>query len=621
MALIKERPIIVRHYPYYHKSRDTMNNKTIIQEDVIVDIRRILKETEIHPSKLTVSQYRKCGGLYDGRSLRPLGGFTNILNKAIDSEFESEIKYEGIVKTYANLFKKFGRHPTMAELGDAGHTVAMVKHYFSSMSRLEKVARDTFPDSFFDVDIGSLLDDDQFYDRLSKTVSKHKNFVITTAVTGCAVDEGFLDSIKHYCAKNKAALLVLVASDPAHNKDHNRGGYGTIDNLLTKECIVVEDIHLNSNFFISTIKLSAKQINPTTGLSDIGKREGSFVFASPKQSLLLESTSGEKLPHVMMTTGAVTKPNYRTDMYMSERLAYIADKHHVMGAVMVTIHDNDLFSYTQIQSMDDEGSFVHLGVRYHPDGDTTIEAPEALVCGDWHAGSTDYVVRKCTEDIIDELQPNRVVVHDGFDGASINHHEEYNTIVKAQRFMRGAMSLEEEINKYADDLAWFASMVDKVIVVKSNHDEFLSNHYLRYAKYAQDPQNHYYALGLAQALMEGKDPLEHAVRHIKAADVKNVRWLKRDEDFIVAGIQLGAHGDVGPSGTRGTLEGMRRAYGNSISGHSHTPGIRHGARAVGTSTSLRLDYNRGPGSWLNTHALVYADGSVQLINIIDGRWH
>jgi hypothetical protein len=596
----------------------------ITLRDVEKDIKRVVKllekEGKYEPEEMEVSDYARLGGKFDGRKLRPLGGFAQLLNNILNPEVAEQAKRTGIVEAYAEMFMTLGRAPTQPELSDAGHTAATVKHYFSSLTRLDRIARDTFPEKFFDVNIEDVLGD-ELTDRLYKTVRKHKKFVITTAVTGCAVDDLFLSSLKNYCDREDAGLLVLIASDPAHNRD--RGGYGTIDNKVSREAMVVEDIHLNSNFFVSTIKLSAKQINPTTGLSDVGSRSGSFVFASPKQFLECGSTSGEKLPHVMMTTGAVTVPNYKTELYMSERTAYIANKHHVMGAVLVTIHDKERFSFTQIQAMNSDGSFVHLGQRYHADGEVSEDRPEVLVMGDWHSGSTCPMVKKCTKEIVEYTGAKKIAVHDGLDAISINHHEEHNAIIKARRFMSGAPSLQEEIEGYAKDLKWLAGMVEQVVIVKSNHDEFLSNNYLRYAKYAQDPQNHYYSLDLAKVLMEGKDPLKYAIEQTDplAPEFERLRWLQRDEDFIVGGVQLGAHGDIGPSGTRGTLEGMRRSYGNSVTGHSHTPGIRHGARSVGTSTVLRLGYNRGPGSWLNTHALVYSDGSVQLVNMIEGFWH
>lgn len=540
------------------------------------------------------------------------------LNKGKDLEKEQEQKKHGIVRDFAELFEQLNRAPKMDELQALDHTKDSIKHHFSSLTKLEQIAREEYPKKFFDTEIAGLLGEDAS-NKLRKVVKQYKKFIITTAVTGCAVHEGFYASLKSYCKANKAALLVLVASDPAHNKKHNRGGYGTIDAKLAEETMVVEDTHLNSNFFISTIKLSAKQINPTTGLSDIGQREGSFVFASPKQSMILESTSNEKLPHVMMTTGAVTEPNYVTEMYMSERTAYIADAHHVMGAVYVNIIDDKDYGYTQIQTMNEEGSFVHLGKRYHPTGKVTNEAPDAIVCGDWHSGETDPLVRKATEEMLATFKPKKAVLHDSFNGASINHHEEDNMILKAVQFIKNTPSLEQEFVGLRDDLQWFSKQVQEVVIVKSNHDEFLSGNYLKYAKYARDPQNHYFSLDLAKAMMEGKDPVKFATEKV-GLKATNIRWLQRDDDFKIAGIQLGAHGDVGASGSRGNLKGMRKAYGLSVTGHSHTPGIWHGAYAVGTSSFLRLSYNRGPGSWMQAHCLVYADGSRQLINMIKGQW-
>ena len=530
---------------------------------------------------------------------------------------DTEDKKQGIVADYAELYEKLNRPPKMEELVELGHTKDSIKHHFSSLNKLDEVAREEYPDKFFDVEIADLLQEGDLSDKLHKVVKQHKKFVITTAVTGCVVHEGFHASLKSFCKQNKAALLVLVASDPAHNR--SLGGYGTIDMRLAKECVVVEDTHLNSNFFISTIKLSAKHINPTVGLSDIGQREGSFVFASPKQSMTLESTSNEKLPHVMMTTGAVTVPDYVSTMYMSERTAYIADKHHVMGAIYVNIFDNDTYGYTQIQMLNDEGSFVHFGKRYHPNGKVTGEAPEVLVCGDWHSGETDPKVRQCTEEMLHFFKPKKVALHDTFNGKSINHHEENNIIVKALHFMNGVPSLEQEFVGLRDDLDWFSKMAEEIVIVKSNHDEFLSKDYLRYAKYAKDPQNHYFSLDLAKAMLEGKDPVKFGVEKV-GLKAKNIRWLQRDDDFKVAGIQLGAHGDVGPSGTRGNIKNMRKSYGMSVTGHSHCPGIWHGAFAVGTSSLLKLGYNQGPSNWMQTHCAVYSDGSRQLINMIRGQW-
>ena len=96
--------------------------------------------------------------------------------------------------------------------------------------------------------------------------------------------------------------------------------------------------------------------------------------------------------------------------------------------------------------------------------------------------------------------------------------------------------------------------------------------------------------------------------------------MKIDEDYKVAGIQLGVHGHLGANGSRGSLANMEKSYNKSVTGHSHSPAILRDAWVVGTSSRLRLDYNQGPSSWLNTFCLVYPNGQRQLINIIEGKY-
>jgi hypothetical protein len=232
------------------------------------------------------------------------------------------------------------------------------------------------------------------------------------------------------------------------------------------------------------------------------------------------------------------------------------------------------------------------------------------------------VVASNTIQIIKALKPKYIVLHDAFNGLSINHHEEHAQISKAKRVANNKHKLEDEVERLTQDIEDFIKLNTNVVIVKSNHDEFLCKHYLQYGKYIHDPQNHRYALPLAISMLDGIDPLQYAVEN-KLSNAKyknNITWLKRDDDFCIAGIQLGAHGDKGSNGSRGSLHSMESAYGNCVTGHSHTPGILRGAWAVGTSSLLKLNYNTGPSSWLQAHCLVYSNGSRQLINIINGKW-
>ena len=96
-------------------------------------------------------------------------------------------------------------------------------------------------------------------------------------------------------------------------------------------------------------RLSAKQIDPITGLGRIGQRNGTFVYASPKQRLKSSPISNIKMPHFLMTTGAITIPDYTSANYMSNRTAYIAEYDHVMGGLIVEIGNSDEYHFRQFQ--------------------------------------------------------------------------------------------------------------------------------------------------------------------------------------------------------------------------------------------------------------------------------
>ena len=74
-------------------------------------------------------------------------------------------------------------------------------------------------------------------------------------------------------------------------------------------------------------------------------------------------------------------------------------------------------------------------------------------------------------ELIGEINPENVVLHDGFDGLSISHHEAKDPFLQFQREMDGTNSLKNEIDSMMDGLESFRDK--NVIIVRSNHDDFL----------------------------------------------------------------------------------------------------------------------------------------------------
>ncbi len=433
-----------------------------------------------------------------------------------------------------------------------------------------------------------------------------KKYVVTSAQYGAFVNKDFLSCLENYCKRQKAELLILpMAGKTVHDEDMD-------ESLVDKLCF--EERNLNSKFKISNYSIKPQQIDPVTGLGRFTQSDVSTVFASPKQRLKVIPNSNESMPKVLMTTGAVTYP-----YYADSRVGKIAERDHVYGAIVVEIVNDRLYHYRQLVA-GKNGHFVDLGTKYK-ETDTESSDLEALVLGDYHVGDTNPIVRKTTFEMITELKPKRIVLHDFFNGHSVSHHEENRLVTLAQWHEEGRLSLETELKLCYDELHAIAKVAPKkaeLIVTKGNHPEFLER-YLQEVRFKDDPHNITIACKLFVAFKSGSDPFRYGLELFGKLP-PNIKFLSRDQDYKVYGWQLGAHGDKGANGARGGIKSKEDAYGPSITGHTHSPEIQRNTVVVGTSTHLRLIYTQGPSSWMNTHAVLWANGKVQLINIIEGKW-
>jgi len=542
-------------------------------------------------------------------------------------EVDESAKKLEIVKAYTKLVDSGLYFPTRAALKSLGISRDLVRYYFSNMSGLRLEAKTLYPRSFKgNIDIEDYVSD-EYLAQLISDLKKYKRFVITTAVSGQKLHTGFLASIRTFCKANKAKLIVLPAHDPAHNLDNEIEWH--FDPSILDDKIVFEDTRLNSNIYISGIRVTAKQINPINGLGEISQTEGSFIAASPKQFLEYDSVSANKLPHSRMTTGACTLPNYKSSKGNSLRTAYVAEHQHMIGALIVEIQDENIYFPTQIQAAED-GSFCHYGKEYSAKKVRELRGSEApvLVMGDYHAGEHDETAVKAWIDVINTFGVQEVVFHDMFNGVSVNPHEEDDMMLRAERARKGLNVLENELLIASAEIDRILSLktVKKGIMVKSNHDDMIDR-WLRKGKYAKDVSNFEFGTELAANIMAAskqgikkdffKTGLE-LTKNPKQAD--KIHWLTTDDDYVVGGVHLGAHGDKAANGARGSIKGLAKSYPKGVIGHSHTPGIFKNMFQVGTTSLLRLGYNKGPSSWVHCSCLVYRNGQRQLINSINGQW-
>lgn len=603
-----------------------MTNKKLI-EKFKTSLEKVSKVLGVEPHKLTRDLWLKTAinGNIDRlnkRQLNELGGFSAARDlyfqpPALTKEELESIEKDKILDIYKSYVMKHGITPSIKTMNKMGITSSTITRLFGDRIDLYKAAEKEYPEIFSELVNDSIFTED-YFKQIKQNVKKHKRFIITTAVSGKRVDERFLASIKTHNEVEGSMLLIQPCEDVA---SRNSIFDWELDKALREYPVVFDELYLNNKLYLSNIKVSAKQVNPLTGLDRMAQAKGSMILASPKQYLKFVANSNQKTPRALMTTGALTKPDYSTDLSMSQRSSYIADFDHKLGGVIVEIQDDRIFHFRQIQ-VDEDGSFIDLGWRYRPDGKVEEVEESISIFGDTHVGSHDLQVDECLQEIVNYTNSKEIVVHDLFDCRFNNHHEMNKKATRAIIAMAGKSSMMKEGEITADWLNDWSKRVDKITIVKSNHDEALER-YIDEGRWKDDPENLYYACDLVKKFIEGVDPLKHLIEEMIGLDnSEKINWLNRDEDYIIDGIENGAHGDLGANGSRGSLRNIESAYHKANVGHSHTAGIWREVFQVGTSTYRKLHYNRGPSSWTNTMCIQYPNGLRQLINIIrtkDGK--
>jgi hypothetical protein len=516
------------------------------------------------------------------------------------------------IKQYIEIIKSGNKLPSISILAQHGISRKQLDSHFGNIDNLRKEAKKISPKLFEGCIEESDYTSFEYSLSLIKQLKKYKRFVITSAVNGNDLNSGFYLSLKNYCKINKAKLLIIPCEDKSAVKNQFSKGW-FFDPLIKDESFVFTETNLNNNISISSIRINVNQVDPNSGIGRLTHKQGSFIFGSPKQSLQYYPTSNLSFPRASMSTGVITNPKY--DVH--NRRTYISNKDHVLGAIIVEIESNEIYHFTQVQA-ETNGTFAHLGKAYSKNKVKSYK-PEAFVLGDLHAGEHDMEALNCFLNVAKATGVKKLVLHDVFNGVSINHHEIDNLILRSKRSEKGELSLKEELRLTAEVLNDLMDKGFELIIVDSNHNDFL-HRYLKAGTFIREPNNYSTGVELTAAYLKGVDPLIYGLN--KYGQLKSkIKFLTRHEDYLIQGIQLAAHGDLGANGKRNpSKSGIENAYGSAVVGHSHTPGILRDVFQVGTTSKLKLGYNVGSSSWSHTSCLVYNNGQRQLINSINGKY-
>lgn len=537
-------------------------------------------------------------------------------------EVKADIMKARIMTDFLTLTGKRKYVPAPAEFyANSRFNRDSISRYYGSYDNLIELSRKADPDLFDNI-IDSSSFSNEAFKALREVVSENRIFVVTSAVTGRVPFKAGLDAINTFLGHNDAALLILPCSDPAAQKD--KKDKWTLDPSLPKESIVFRDLPLNENLTLSTIKMSAKQLQPLTGLRRIGKRLGTTMVASPKQFLEYNAVSNKKdIPRGLASTGCITKADYRTEMYMSERTAYLAENDHVYGGWIIEVKNSKIFHMRNFRIDPKTGAFSDIDKKYHASGKVEKITAKLVQIPDYHVLSTDPQAKQVAKEIVETVKPEFMTLEDFFDGLSINPHERHHYISKSMKSAKNLDSLEYELKACRDELNELLAWPAKKIVMKyGNHEDFLRR-YIDDGEFMKDPKNKIIAMKLNIAIEELKKmPFEYAMRELFPIQKQDkINFLTLDDSFVVDGIENGVHGHLGKGGSRNPgMAGLEECYGSGNFGHNHSAGIWRDIYRVGTLTKMQLGYNHGPGAWTHTILIQHHDGFRQLVNNIGGEW-
>ena len=358
------------------------------------------------------------------------------------------------------------------------------------------------------------------------------------------------------------------------------------------------------------VKISPTAKYPLTGTQGLAQGK-SIILGHPKLHLKAEPVLNGYPKKVLLTTGAITEPNY-TDSGAGAKSRGV----HKFGFVIVEIKNNKVFFIRQVE-MESNGDFTDLCHRVTDSGVSVINKAKALVCGDTHFGVLDPKIDKANDLICDYFNVDNVILHDLPDGESCNNHKIKSPIKKYQRLLKGEHLIEKELKGTADFLA--TKLKWNPVIVQANHnsrfDRVLDN------DWRDDIHNSVYYMKYTQLALEGKLDKGVLAYYLEERFGDKVQCLDYKDSYILGKYECSQHGHFGSNGSRGNPRGFRNLEIPIILAHTHVPYRADDCMYVGTNTYLLLDYNdKGSSSWMHCNILIGENNLAQHLIFVDGEF-
>lgn len=450
-------------------------------------------------------------------------------------------------------------------------------------------------------------------------VSKSKKYVITSVQNDTKINKEFYNSLIGYCKYHNAELIILRTKYKLETDSHESYNVDS-KYLLTTNITIADKIKIFGN-----LNLMPTLVSPLSGMDSLSAGY-TCIFGSASYQMRTLPVNADQHPIIMTTTGCISYPN-NSDTKTGQK----ADYNHSFSALVLEL-DEEQF-HLRLLNADSTGGFYDLTNYYSNDIVTNNHRIDAIILGDVHVEVADKTVINATynnsDSIVNILKPKQVVLHDLMDFHQLqSHHNKNNYLKRFALYVSGNDNVKDELDRTVqfviDNTPDF---VEENLIISSNHLDHLE-HFLNGVDIKTDYKNsilyHFLMYKMLVAISEKREVNAFQLYFEEFCDsdvvYNKTRFLGREDSVFINDILVSSHGDKGTGGSRfAPSMGKKMPY-PMVVGHIHSPYVEGGLWATGTCTG-KLDYAKGVASgWMNSHVVIYPNGTRTHINIIHGKW-
>ncbi len=441
--------------------------------------------------------------------------------------------------------------------------------------------------------------------------------LVTTAQNKTAINKDFLNNLiayKDYITNDlgKQTEIVIIPSryrNPTNNieDEKTKSEDWWVDDI--NEYLFYGKVNFGDTLISCNSHISPTAKEPTLGYEILAENNHVILGHSKNHFKTLPRFRGDAL-RIVASTGYLTSKNYSKSK-AGESGAML----HSYGFIVVELKTDDVCYIPRNVKVKADGSFIDIIHSVSNKIVSKIDSSLGFVWGDIHAREINRDFLNVSKELVSKLNPRKSVLHDIFDGSTINVHESKDMFLKRLKITQGKHLLEDEINECLDLVDEIKGCCGEVWVSESNHDNFLGRHidnenwkrdlhnspaYLKYALISQTVDLRQYGNILGYLLHERFG--------------ESVKYMKMGDSAYISDYQIAAHGDFSSNGSKGATRSFSRLNLKLIHAHSHSPMLHNNVSCVGTTCNLQQYYNRkGLSSWAYAHSVIHDNGKNQLL--------